>query len=138
MRGIYIMQLEKVDILYKYVTLLSSLKNIANEYYESENVKFINSVIILYNKFRDNIIKEVSNDNELVSFIELSLPLDENATLEEVVLFSTMIINSYQIHLDYNEFNISQKVKNMQLLEVEKQINEKDRKIDKSILHFNL
>jgi len=132
------MQLEKVDILYKYVTLLSSLKNIANEYYESENVKFINSVIILYNKFRDNIIKEVSNDNELVSFIELSLPLDENATLEEVVLFSTMIINSYQIHLDYNEFNISQKVKNMQLLEVEKQINEKDRKIDKSILHFNL
>lgn len=132
------MQLEKVDILYKYVTLLSSLKNIANEYYESENVKFINSVIILYNKFRDNIIKEVSNDNELVSFIELSLPLDENATLEEVVLFSTMIINSYQIHLDYNEFNISQKVKNMQLLEVEKQINEKDKKIDKSILHFNL
>jgi hypothetical protein len=132
------MQLEKVDILYKYVTLLSSLKNIANEYYDSENVKFINSVIILYNKFRDNIIKEVSNDNELVSFIELSLPLDDNATLEEVILFSTMIINSYQIHLDYNEFNISQKVKNMQLLEVEKQINEKDRKIDKSILHFNL
>lgn len=132
------MQLEKVDKLYKFVTLLSSLKNVANEYYKSDNVKFINSVITLYNRFRDNIIKEVSNDNELVSFIELSLPLDDNATLEEVILYSTMIINSYQIHLDYNEFSISQRVKNMQLLEVEKQITEKDRKIDRSILHFNL
>lgn len=132
------MQLKKVDTLYKYITLLSSIKNIATDFYETGNQKFINRVITLYNQFRDNIIKEVSNDNELVSIIELSEPLDENAKLEDVILNSIMIINSYQLHLDYNEFTISQKVKNMQLLEVEKQINDKDRNIDRSILHFNL
>jgi len=132
------MQLKKVDTLYKYITLLSSIKNISTDFYDTGNQKFIHRVVTLYNQFRESIIKEVSNDNELVSIIELSEPLDENAKLEDVILNSTMIINSYQINLDYNEFTISQKVKNMQLLEVEKQIYDKDRKIDRSILHFNL
>jgi len=138
MRGLLTMQLKKVDTLYKYITLLSSIKNISTDFYDTGNQKFIHRVVTLYNQFRESIIKEVSNDNELVSIIELSEPLDENAKLEDVILNSTMIINSYQINLDYNEFTISQKVKNMQLLEVEKQIYDKDRKIDRSILHFNL